>query len=339
MVKYRRVYPSPPSVHILDAAAPPTSALLQLTSAPCIGEGSHGRVYNAHLTLDERFRLVSDKEAAHPATVRVAVKISSSYAGDLAMLENEARIHAAFPDHLSEDWSGYNAFASAVSAYTDGRVPATAVVPKFYGYFVPTEKTRTNTGFARPILLMEECGSPIEPKELTLEGRHICFTFLHRLYSEGFLQKSFYARNILVQPGPLTHPPDQRSLETPSFRLVDFGRARRVNDLTSDAVSKIKEKCTYAARTSEVEAAKKRVTEEWEASFRRELETAVDTIFGRFRVVCHFHVEFDLKESERKLLPPFKQAKIRARERAKIRAREWLFREIDRGLRVCVLSE
>ncbi|KAJ6484377.1 hypothetical protein C8R47DRAFT_980865, partial [Mycena vitilis] len=220
----------------------PTSARLQLNSAPCIGEGSHGRVYNVHLTLDERFRLISDREAAHPAIVRVAVKISSDHDGDLAMLENEARIHAAFPEHLSEDWSGYNAFASTVTEYTDGRVPATADVPKFYGYFVPTEQTMTKTGFARPILLMEECGSPIEPKDLTLEGsRHICFTFLHRLHSAGFLQKSFYARNILVQPGPLTRPPDQRSLETPFFRLVDFGRGRRVDDLTSDAVKKIEE--------------------------------------------------------------------------------------------------
>ncbi|KAJ7627518.1 hypothetical protein DFH06DRAFT_1304513 [Mycena polygramma] len=326
VVKYHRVYPIPPPVHTLDAAAPPTSARLQLTSAPCIGEGSHGRVYNAHLTLDERFRLVTDQDAAHPATVRVAVKISSNCDDDLAMLENEARIHAAFPDHLSEDWSGYNAFASAVSAYTDGRVPATAVVPKFYGYFVPTKQTMTKTGFARPILLMEECGTPIEPEDLTIEGRHICFTFLHRLHSEGFLQKSFYARNILVQPGPLTNPPDQRSLETPSFRLVDFGRARRVDDLTSDAVRKIKEKCTYAARPSEVEAAKKRVAEEWKASFRQELETAMDTIFGKLREVS-FDVGFDKdgvhfpidKHSEGKLLPPlFKRA-------CKIREREWIF--------------
>lgn len=29
----------------------------------------------------------------------------------------------------------------------------------------------------------------------------------------------------MVQPGPLTHPPSLRSDKTPSFRIIDFGRA------------------------------------------------------------------------------------------------------------------
>ncbi len=31
-------------------------------------------------------------------------------------------------------------------------------------------------------------------------------------------------RNVLVQPGPLTEPPERRSRDTPSFRIIDFGR-------------------------------------------------------------------------------------------------------------------
>ena len=31
---------------------------------------------------------------------------------------------------------------------------------------------------------------------------------------------------MLVQPGPLSAPPAERSLAAPSFRLIDFGRAR-----------------------------------------------------------------------------------------------------------------
>ena len=46
-----------------------------------------------------------------------------------------------------------------------------------------------------------------------------------RLHYAHFIQNSFYVRNILVQPGPLTAPPHKRSKKTPSFRLIDFGRA------------------------------------------------------------------------------------------------------------------
>ncbi len=47
-----------------------------------------------------------------------------------------------------------------------------------------------------------------------------------RLHDAGFVQKSVYARNVLVQPGPLTHPRAERSLDNPSFRLIDFGRGK-----------------------------------------------------------------------------------------------------------------
>ena len=46
------------------------------------------------------------------------------------------------------------------------------------------------------------------------------------LHEAGFLQGSVYPRNILVQPGPLTLPPSERSRESPSFRIIDFGRAQ-----------------------------------------------------------------------------------------------------------------
>lgn len=38
------------------------------------------------------------------------------------------------------------------------------------------------------------------------------------------IQGSFYVRNIMIQPGPLTAPPEKRTLDTPSFRIIDFGR-------------------------------------------------------------------------------------------------------------------
>jgi len=33
-----------------------------------------------------------------------------------------------------------------------------------------------------------------------------------------------FERNVLVQPGPLTVPRASRSLDEPSYRIVDFGR-------------------------------------------------------------------------------------------------------------------
>jgi hypothetical protein len=51
-----------------------------------------------------------------------------------------------------------------------------------------------------------------------------------RLHQQDVLQGSFAARNFLVQPGPLNLPPSERSLDTPSFRMVDFGRGQHFSD-------------------------------------------------------------------------------------------------------------
>ena len=51
------------------------------------------------------------------------------------------------------------------------------------------------------------------------------YSSLLRLHHAGFLQESLYTRNMVVQPGPLWKHPSQRSKDTPSFRIIDFGRA------------------------------------------------------------------------------------------------------------------
>ncbi|KAJ7243194.1 hypothetical protein B0H12DRAFT_1131374 [Mycena haematopus] len=265
--KYRRVYPPPTNPP--NANVPPSTSHLTLPgSVPRIGQGSHADVYAAHLTLDERFRLVA-QSTPQPATVRVAAKISSDDPDDLAMLEHEARIYNAFPEHLSEDWSGFNAISEAWSydlhlLDVAPIVPVTAVVPKFYGYFVPdSEQLEEKSSNARPILLIEDCGSQIKPKSMSAEQRMFCFVFPHILHDQGFIQYSFYARNILVQPGPLTHPPDKRSLKTPSFRVIDFGRCKHRNKfLDQVGATKIQDKL-------------------WKTMFSSERETAEETLFGR----------------------------------------------------------
>lgn len=57
------------------------------------------------------------------------------------------------------------------------------------------------------------------------KNRKAIETLLKRLHKANFVQRSFYARNIVVQPGPLWLPPAYRSLDEPSYRIIDFGRA------------------------------------------------------------------------------------------------------------------
>jgi len=56
------------------------------------------------------------------------------------------------------------------------------------------------------------------------------------LQNAGFLQGSIYPRNMLIQPGPLTLPPSERSLASPSFRIIDFGRAEYELDFLRNAI-------------------------------------------------------------------------------------------------------
>jgi hypothetical protein len=47
---------------------------------------------------------------------------------------------------------------------------------------------------------------------------------LNCIHKANFVQGSSYERNVLVQPGPLNQPPANRSLNEPSYRIIDFGR-------------------------------------------------------------------------------------------------------------------
>lgn len=60
---------------------------------------------------------------------------------------------------------------------------------------------------------------------LSFPRRSECYSLLLRFHHAQFDHNSFYIRNILSQPGPLTAPPSQRSSKTPSFRIIDFGRS------------------------------------------------------------------------------------------------------------------
>ncbi|KAI9060029.1 hypothetical protein FKP32DRAFT_1083589 [Trametes sanguinea] len=120
-----------------------------------------------------------------------------------------------------------------------------AIVPKFFGFYAPvlptgeiSKKThaiscglndRCEVNWPTPILLVEECGKPIELADWSWDQRYEILDLYERLHEAGFVQCSPYMRNMLVQPGPLSAPREQRSMDTPSFRIIDFGRGEALS--------------------------------------------------------------------------------------------------------------
>ncbi|KAG6824669.1 hypothetical protein H0H93_001744, partial [Arthromyces matolae] len=96
-------------------------------------------------------------------------------------------------------------------------------------------KKVTHSGYFSPILLLEECGTPVDPDKLTEDQKNEALSLIYRFHHAGWLHNSIYARNIVAQPGPLNVPPSERSKKNMSFRLIDFGRSTAVKDDDYDA--------------------------------------------------------------------------------------------------------
>jgi hypothetical protein len=60
----------------------------------------------------------------------------------------------------------------------------------------------------------------------TTVNRETIAGLFDRLHKAGYTQGSVYPRNVLVQPGPLTQLPAERSFDNPSYRIIDFGRGK-----------------------------------------------------------------------------------------------------------------
>jgi hypothetical protein len=162
---YERLYPSFPRDLSADRfAEDPVTAELYLDAAEVVGVGHHSNVYRATLTLPKGL------SARTPdGKVTVVAKTSFPRSEHRSLFHNEARVFSSFPKHLSEEWCGYN-----VIPPLSWPVPVGAVVPKFYGYYVPTGEKKDALS---PILLMEECGSPVNPPKLTPEQRSARLVF------------------------------------------------------------------------------------------------------------------------------------------------------------------
>lgn len=157
------------------------------------------------------------------ATVSVIAKLSIEHDLHLA---REASNYQSFPDHFFEHWNGYN-----VMPPLHDPVPVGALCPQFYGYYTPDDPTdgTNHPNYLSPILLLECCGEEINPDELCIDDKQECASLLFRFHHAGWLHESFAARNILWQQGKPTEWPIQRAFSTKSFRLIDFGRSRKMD--------------------------------------------------------------------------------------------------------------
>ena len=84
-------------------------------------------------------------------------------------LANEGKLYQKFPGHMFEHWNGYNLIPPV--RYP---TPVGAVVPQFYGYYLPDEENEPmkEGEYMSPILLLEHCGVQVDPKKLSLDDRY-----------------------------------------------------------------------------------------------------------------------------------------------------------------------
>ena len=218
-----------------------------LTIEGRLGSGNHSSVFQGILTLPEGYQ-----DTTNGKTVTVAVKVSNHEVKDRNHLKKEALTYTmmSIPQRsfLQEHWPGYivcsgaYGFAKQQIECGDGPTisPLGAVVPKFFGYYKPWGiHNQPNLFKGCRLLIMEDCGQSVHDfkaseeyqqmewaSKLNIERTLACqvSAMMASLCSVGFLQGSPKFKNMTIQPGPLSIPTSERSIETPSFRIIDFGR-------------------------------------------------------------------------------------------------------------------
>lgn len=167
------------------------------------------------------------------AMFQVAAKLSVQYDEHIV---KEAENYQSFPDHFFQHWNGYN-----IVRPLHNPVPVHALVPQFYGYFVPVDVAPVDIplgsdveppAYLSPILLLEHCGSQVVPSRLSEDESEECVSLFLRFNHAGWLHESIAERNFLYQLGPPTMQPAERTRikGPPSFRMIDFGRSRFVEE-------------------------------------------------------------------------------------------------------------
>ncbi|KAI0690022.1 hypothetical protein C8T65DRAFT_730919 [Cerioporus squamosus] len=238
-------------------------AHLRMSSQPAGTEGGHSTTCRAEFIIDELRSRWSRERAVHGMSViaKAARPLTDSddkrrsrreYQRDLRMLENEAEIYDAFPPSLMgceevvySDTFSFRCRRRSRTYLVDD--PGSALVPKFYGYYVPYEPgvaaTRLHGGQGvgagphrknfrgaelSPILLMEDCGKEIRTYGHTDRERlQVQGSLMQRLHDAGFTQGSYRSRNFVVEDranAAAKGVDGQDDPWCPHFRIIDFGR-------------------------------------------------------------------------------------------------------------------
>lgn len=165
---YKRMHPKLSRDSAKDnnlPTSPPREAHLYLAHQNRIGVGHHSLVHHATLSLPAPL-------SAHSRNgmVKVAAKSAFPVTSARQLLANEGRMYSLFPEHLSQDWCGYNMIMPIKHP-----VPVGPVIPKFFGYYVPwyngARCSQVDLNAPSPILLLEDCGDCIEPAMFTPDHR------------------------------------------------------------------------------------------------------------------------------------------------------------------------
>lgn len=116
-----------------------------------------------------------DDGVPRPPTTKVSVTAKLTipddrYESHSRHLRDEAKSYQEFPRHFYEHWTGYNVIPPIMDP-----VPVGAVVPQFYGYYIPDESNgpKRDGQFMSPILLLEHCGIQVDTTKLPLEARYV----------------------------------------------------------------------------------------------------------------------------------------------------------------------
>ncbi|KAJ3795545.1 hypothetical protein GGU11DRAFT_810440 [Lentinula aff. detonsa] len=158
-----------------------------------------------------------------PPTAQVSVVAKLSLRGDNHM-KREAANYQRFGMQFSQHWTGYT-----LATPLQDPTPMGAITPVFYGYYSKEDSSDSDQYFS-PILLLEDCGTPIEPDKLDFDDRQECAALVLRLHFHRWTQGSFWPRNILMQLGDHADFPLMKSANDRRFRLIDFGRAKCLMD-------------------------------------------------------------------------------------------------------------
>lgn len=183
-----------------------------------------------------------------PPTAKFRVMAKLSLEGDYH-LWSEARNYQTFDQHMFEHWSGLNKLPE------ENLCSVGALVPQFYGYYVPQlkddekeghvtrncsiqgdnqteggeEMPKVIRGYLSPILLIEDCGESVSFRQLSVHEQNEVVALILRFNLAGWAHQSVAERNIVVQPGPFNVlSKERKNTEGPgerSFRLIDFGRS------------------------------------------------------------------------------------------------------------------